>query len=365
MTKLDKIHISGYKSIKDLDITLNNLNILIGANGAGKTNFISIFRLLNEMVEGRLQFAVGKGGGIRSLLHYGPKKTRKIEIELLFEKNGYSCTWEKAEGEGVVFREEEARFYGHGPDEPPYYDFFESGHRETQLIPYAKESDHKVTRHVLNSLKSWRVYHFHDTSDESPMKAIEQINDNRYFRYNASNLAPFLYYLQNVHEKNYNDIRDMVRLVAPFFNDFALRPLPENMDLIRLEWIERNSDYPFLASHLSDGTLRFICLATVLLQPNPPDLILIDEPELGLHPYALNILADLIKSAATKSQIIISTQSVSLVNQFEVEDILVVDRYNGETTIKRLVEEELVDWLNDYSLGELWEMNILGGKPSR
>ena len=157
----------------------------------------------------------------------------------------------------------------------------------------------------------------------------------------------------------------MVRLVAPFFDDFSLRPLPENKDLIKLEWMERNSDYPFLASHLSDGTLRFICLATVLLQPDPPDLILIDEPELGLHPYALNILADLIKSASTKSQIVISTQSVSLVNQFEVEDILVVDRYNGETTIRRLVEEELVDWLNDYSLGELWEMNIFGGKPSR
>lgn len=365
MNKLDKIRISGYKSIKDLDVTLHNLNILVGANGAGKTNFITLFRLLNQMVEGRLQYAVGKAGGIRSLLHYGPKKTGKIEIELLFGKNGYSCTWEKAEGEGIVFREEEADFYGYGTDETPYCDLVESGHQETKLLMYAKEPEHKVSRYVLERLKSWRVYHFHDTSDESPMKAIEQINDNRYFRYNAANLAPFLYYLQNVHEKNYNDIRDMVRLVAPFFDDFSLRPLPENKDLIKLEWMERNSDYPFLASHLSDGTLRFICLATVLLQPDPPDLILIDEPELGLHPYALNILADLIKSASTKSQIVISTQSVSLVNQFEVEDILVVDRYNGETTIRRLVEEELVDWLNDYSLGELWEMNIFGGKPSR
>ncbi|MBR1368479.1 chromosome segregation protein SMC [Methanocalculus chunghsingensis] len=365
MRKLDTIHISGFKSIKNLDVTLHDLNVMIGANGAGKTNFISIFRLLNEMVEGRLQFAVAKAGGVRSLLHYGPKTTKKIEVNLRFGKNGYSCIWDSAGDEGLIFQREETEFYGHGPDATPYYDLVETGHRETKLNNYAKLPGHQVSRFVLESLKSWRVYHFHDTSNESPIKAIEQINDNMYFRYNASNLAPFLYYLQKIHEKNYNDIRDMVRLAAPFFDDFILRPLPENNDLIKLEWKEKNSDYPFLAHHLSDGTLRFICLATLLLQPDLPELILIDEPELGLHPYALNIVADLIMSASKRSQIILSTQSVSLINQFEPEDILVVDRHDGETTIKRLVPEDLEDWLSDYSLGELWEMNILGGKPQR
>ncbi|MDO8842490.1 AAA family ATPase [Methanocalculus sp.] len=362
--KLDSIHIAGYKSIKNLDVTLHDLNIMIGANGAGKTNFLSIFHLLNQMVEGRLQFAVAKAGGIRSLLHYGPKTTNKIEIDLRFGENEYSCSWEVAEDESLLFRQEAATFSDQRQDHTPYPGILGSGHRETKLNTYAKSSGSSVSRSVLESMKSWRVYHFHDTSNESPMKATEQINDNRYFRQDAANLAPFLYYLQHVHEKNYNDIRDMVRLVFPIFDDFILRTLPENNNLIKLEWKEKNRDYPFLAHHLSDGTLRFICLATLLCQPNPPQIIIIDEPELGLHPSTLQILAALIGSASIQSQIILSTQSVSLLNLFEPEDILVVDRHNGETTIKRLAPDDLLDWLTDYSLGELWEMNILGGKNS-
>lgn len=396
MPKLDRIRISGYKSIRDLDVPLKNQNILIGANGSGKTNIISLFSLLNQMAEGRLRYAVGKAGGLRSLLHYGPTRTRHIDIELAFGEIGYACSWEMAEDDGIIFREERAGFLGHGPDdrpddrpdaerpytERPYTDFLESGHRETKLITYAKEPHphtppelepgqepnlepgRKVSCQLLFGMKSWRTYHFNDTGADSPIKAIEQINDNMYLRSNGSNLAPFLYYLKKVHEEQYNRIRDMVRLIFPRFDDFNLRPMVENTTLIRLEWRERDSDYPFLAHQLSDSILRFICLATVLLQPNPPDLILIDEPELGLHPSGLQVLAALIGSASHRTQVIVATQSAVILDLFEPEDVIVVDRFHGETTARRLDTDELEPWLPDYSLSELWEMNVLGGKPS-
>src|SRR2546427_3037694 len=158
-------------------------------------------------------------------------------------------------------------------------------------------------------------------------------------------------------------MRETITQVAPFFNDFALRPDPTPKESIRLEWREKGSDFPFRAAHLSDGTLRFICLATLLLQPTPPSTVLIDEPELGLHPYAITVLASLLKSASTKTQVIVSTQSVPLVNQLQPEDILVVDRAQGQSTFRHLGSEELKDWLEDYGLGDLWEKNLFGGRP--
>jgi predicted ATPase len=135
--------------------------------------------------------------------------------------------------------------------------------------------------------------------------------------------------------------------------------------MIQLEWRQKDSDYPFLASHLSDGTLRFMCLATALLQPSPPATMLFDEPELGLHPYALTLLANLFKQAAkgTSQQVIVSTQSAQLVNEFEPEDIVVVERTQGESVFGRLESAKLSGWLEDYTLGELWQKNVFGGGP--
>jgi predicted ATPase len=220
---------------------------------------------------------------------------------------------------------------------------------------------------VLDSLKSWKIYHFHDTSVSAPVKKARDINDNIYFRPDASNLAAFLYLLKETRNEYYEAIRDTIRLVTPFFDDFLLKPNRENENMIKLEWREKGSDFPFQAYHLSDGTLRFICLATLLLQPELPSTILIDEPELGLHPYAIVILASLMQSAAERTQLIVSTQSVSLVNQFDAEDLLVVERrehdHKYETVIGRVDSEKLDAWLEEYALGELWEKNVLGGRP--
>ena len=216
-------------------------------------------------------------------------------------------------------------------------------------------------------MRSWRLYHLHDTSSSALVKQIHNINDNEYLRDDARNLAAFLLRLKNLHEEHYRRIVKTIRLVAPFFGEFHLRPTVDNKDRIQLEWTEQGQDEPFTAAALSDGTLRFICLAVVLLQPEKfmPAAVLIDEPELGLHPFAITVLAGLMKSAAQKHQLIVSTQSVELVNEFDAEDLIVVDKRGGSSTFQRPDSGTLSEWLLEYSLGDLWKKNLLGGRPGR
>jgi len=223
----------------------------------------------------------------------------------------------------------------------------------------------KIANYVRDHLGSWRLYHFHDTSLNSPMKKTSDVNDNRYLRSDGSNLAAFLYSLREKHSASYSLIRRTVQLVVPFFDDFLLEPQKLNPEKIRLEWRHNNSEAYFDSASLSDGSLRFIALATLFLQPEAyrPSVILVDEPELGLHPYAITMLASLAKQASTKTQVILSTQSPLLLDHFQPEDVLIADRVDGGTQLTRLESTKLASWLESYSLGQLWEKNELGGRP--
>ena len=360
--QLDRITIEGFKSIKNAEIALRPVNLLIGANGAGKTNFIGAFQLLREMVSGDFQNYVARKGGAPRLLRFGPKVTDKIRLRLEFGPNGYEAILNRSVGDSLFFEKEECSFHGDPSYNTPYVERLGSGHQESRLpIRSGKPS---VPHYVLESLKRWRLYHFHDTSETALVKQKHPIHDSDSLRSDASNLAAFLYRLKVTDNLSYQHIVGSVQLVAPFFKDFDLRPDPLDPQLIQLLWHEKGSDIPFDGYTLSDGTLRFICLSTLLLQPHPPTTVLIDEPELGLHPFAIHQLAALIQSAAKRTQVIVSTQSVTLVNQFGPEDILVVDRTTEGSAFRRLSPEDVGSWMDGYSLGELWEKNIFGGRPT-
>ncbi len=358
--KLDKIKIAGFKSIREQEIELTGLNVLIGANGAGKSNFVSVFEFLNEMMERRLQQFVPRAGGADALLFFGQKETEKIEIYLAVGQSHYSCSLAPTVDDRLVFKHE---FVGYGRQSA----LLGNGQIESKLPEQAGARGPGVSSYMLDAIKSWKLYHFHDTSDSAGVKRIRDIIHEMYLRPDASNLAAFLFRLRNSSPGHYEVIRDTVRMVAPFFDDFILRPLSENEDKIRLVWHEKGSDRPFLAHYLSDGTLRFICLATLLLQPDPPSIVVIDEPELGLHPYAITVLSSMLRSTSEKTQIIVSTQSVPLVNQLKPEDLLIVERVDRASVFKRLQADEIGQWLTDfdgyYGLGDLWEKNVFGGRP--
>ncbi|GHT87789.1 chromosome segregation protein SMC [Betaproteobacteria bacterium] len=354
-----RLVLRGYKSIADCEIELGRLNVLIGANGVGKSNFIGFFRLINRILEQQLQVAVGEAGGPDALLHFGRKKTEELRAELYFGNNGYRFTLRPTQDNRMMFANEALWWHVRGDWRPC------SGHFET----YAEEqkTSTRIYDFVVPAMRSWRLYHFHDTGRSALVKQVHGVNDNNYLRDDARNLAAFLYRLKQHHDLYYQRIVKAIQLVAPFFGDFHLRPTVDNKEKIQLEWTEVGQDIPFTASALSDGTLRFICLATVLLQPEEfaPATILIDEPELGLHPFAITVLAGLMKSVAQQHQLVVSTQSVELVNEFDAEDLIIADKQDQATVLRRLDTVMLHEWLEEYSLGELWKKNLLGGRPTR
>ena len=357
--QLSRLVLKGYKSIAECDLPLGSINVLIGANGAGKSNFIGFFKLIGRILDEQLQVFVGDAGGPDAMLHFGRKTTEVLSAQLYFGNNGYRFQLKPTQDNRMMFAHEALWWNVHGEWHP------EGGHFETRF----KERQHHgpIWSHTVPAMRSWRVYHFHDTSTSAMVKQVHGVGDYQYLREDARNLAAFLQHLKDQHNSHYQRIVKSIQMVAPFFGDFLFRPYMGHPEKIQLEWTEAGQDVPFTASALSDGTLRFICLATVLLQPEVfmPATILIDEPELGLHPFAITMLGAMMKSTAQQHQIIVSTQSVELVNEFDAEDLIVVDKKGGTSTFSRPSAESLGEWLQDYTLGELWKKNILGGRPQR
>ena len=378
MPTLDRLTVRGFKSIRALDdFEMRGLNVLIGANGAGKSNFISLFRMLGELVEKRLQRFVRSEGGPQALLYGGRRGTSKIEVKLTLHHIHYRVELVPS-GNTLAVASEEARF-----PEAPMGKFLDTG-----LIPYVSRHAGRVESvghydeearlpgadlgnevpwsHVCSSIASWgRVYHFHDTSPDAPVRQSRSLRDNLLLKPDAANLGPFLRFLRERHSHQHRQIVETVWSAAPFFGDFAYRTAVG--DQMELEWLHADDpDTPLGPGQLSDGTLRFISLATLLLQPTElqPQLILIDEPELGLHPFALTLLAEMLQAASEARQVVVSTQSADLVSQFRPEDVVVVNRKEGQSVIERLDSERLQDWLKEYSIGQLWKAEVIGGGPA-
>lgn len=365
MSELDTISIKGFKSIAFIEkLKLGEINVIIGPNGSGKSNFIGVFSFLHAIREGHLKDYVIKAGGADKILHFGSKITEKLHIHVSFQngQNQYEITLGVTSSDQLYPSSETVYFWNKDKYDKPYSETLSALGIEAGI---SDPNCRKIANYVRDHLDRWRLYHFHDTSSNSPMKKTSDVNDNRYLRPDGSNLAPFLYYLREMHSVSYNLIRKTVQRVAPFFDDFLLEPQKLNPQKIQLEWRHKNSESYFDSTSLSDGSLRFIALATLFLQPETyrPSVILVDEPELGLHPYAITMLASLVKQASTKTQVILSTQSPLLLDHFQPENVLVADRVDGGTQFTRLDSTKLTNWLESYSLGQLWEKNEIGGRP--
>lgn len=364
MPELESISIKGFKSIAAVEkLALRPINVVIGPNGSGKSNFIGVFSFLHSIREGHLQDYVVNIGGAERVLHFGSKVTEKLSIRIIFkgETNQYELELQPTDADELIPTSEQVFFWNKSYTQP-YAKSLERVGKEAGISRHLQAG---VASHVRKHLDRWRLYHFHDTSASSLMKKTADVNDNRYLRPDGANLAAFLYYLREIHQESYSLIRRTVQRVAPFFDDFLLEPQKLNPEKIRLEWRHRNSEAYFDAASLSDGTLRFIALATLFLQPEKyrPSVILVDEPELGLHPYAITLLASLVKQISVKTQVILSTQSPLLLDNFQPEDVLIADLVDGATQFQRLDPDKLASWLENYSLGQLWEKNELGGRP--
>jgi predicted ATPase len=359
---LHQIKLTGFKSIKNLDLKMNPINILVGANGAGKSNFISLFTFLRYLSEGKLQTYIEKQGYANTFFHFGAKTTPKIIIDIKVGNNGYHAEFVHGEAnDALVFDNEYCTVSSSLRTWSIKGKLGESG-----LLPGSQAASDYVRHYSRDYMQKCRVYHFHDTSPSAGFKQAQKLSSNTFLNSDASNLAPFILFLREQYQSSYQDIISTIQTVAPFFHDFYLEPRGEKGDeSLLLRWVHRDHDMPFSANQLSDGTARFICLATLFLQPewSRPSTIVLDEPELGLHPAALNVLADIIKSISKTNQVICSTQSVAFANQFEPEDFIVVDQKNGVSMFSRPDSKALEHWLEDYGMGDIWTKNLIGGRP--
>ena len=371
---ISHIKLSGYKSIKSAHVDFNNLNVFIGANGSGKSNFMSFFQMLEFYLSSKdgLSEFVGKNGGANILMHFGTLTTKSIEAELKFAtssgENTYYVELGAAVGDKLYFKDEKVDFHStrhlHGQEPIP----LGAGIAFSRLLQISEDDvEYKkglqTIRTIRNIMRRWSFFQFHNTSKEAFIRGGSHMNDSGYLRSDAGNLAAVLFMLQDRHPSAFYSILSAMKQIAPFIERLEIKE-DYGSEYVRIKWSENaHGSYLLDVSQMSDGTLRALALVTLLTLPEKPPLICIDEPELGLHPEAVTIIGDLIKIASEDTQIIISTQSTKLIDCFDPEDIVVVSRDIGGTYFERLDYEKYKHWFDEYSISETWDTNIFGGRP--
>ena len=364
LPRLTRIGVGGYKSIRELQpLELRPVNVLVGANGSGKSNLISFLKLLNAIGAGNLQEFIGLSGGSNTVLHYGVRETPAMWISLAFTgKTGeiiYFSYLKDTGNDSLIFSGESIDS-GIVDRSSPKRIQLGSGHKESLLL--SEDGQYLESRQLLSGIQ---VFDFDEFGPRASIRRRGYIEDNRNLRSDGGNLAAFLWSLKQRKPIYYRRIVAIIQQALAFFEDFDLSPLTNDPNSILLNWRDRNSSYLFGPHQLSSGALRAMALVALLAQPDDelPGMIVLDEPETGLHPFALDIIAALIRSASKSTTVVVATQSVAMVNHFSPSDILTVNRKDAASVFERVDLESLTNWLEDYSLGEIWEKNLIGGTP--
>ena len=369
------LRVRGFRSLRDVDLELPRITVLIGANGSGKSNLLSFLRMVALSRTGGLRRFVGEAGGASALLHYGSKRTSQIEFELRFSGAGrgdcaYSASLGLAAPDSLVYLDERITAI-----DPVSGERRESslgvGHTESKLGDAAGDPAATTARDINAAIGRTSFFHFHDTSASSRLRANARAEDDLYLRSDGSNLAAYLRTLATGTSDGaraaWKRIGLLVRRIAPFVDRLAPAPVSNGAPdaaAIRLDWVDDQGEL-FGPHHLSDGTLRAVALITALAQPTDrlPAFISIDEPELGLHPAGLALFAELVRAASVRSKILLATQSPALLDHFEPEEVVVTERHAGASEFRRLDATSLREWLDQYRLSELFDKNVLGGRP--
>ena len=373
MNQLAQLHLQGFRSIKDATIEFRPLNVFIGANGAGKSNLIDFFRMLNYALSRGFQGSyLADRGPASHILHFGQKRTPVINAELKFVAerghNYYRFSLAHVrQDDTFLFTNEEVQFYASDRTVPtPAIPLGPGGHRESGFSEQWSVNDPTVA-FIKRLISRCRVYQFHDTGISSYLRGNPFKDDNRYLRADGGNLAAILYRLLQEKPEIYREVTRNLQAVLPWLDQFILEPEGlEGKQVVPLRWrMVGQGDYDFVAGQLSDGSLRIIALVTLLLLPEEmqPGILVIDEPELGLHPAAENVIGGLIKHASRTCQIIISTQSSTFIDHFSPDDVIVTEIENGMSNFTRQSEQGLKNWLERYTLSQIWSKNIIGGRP--
>ena len=403
MKKINSVSIKGFRSLADVELTdLPNVAVMVGANGSGKSNFLRFFEMLHWMMNGDgLGRFVGVNGRAQGQLFGGPEVTQQISAHVSFGNGNdfydYRFGLEYAESDILVFSDESFKFSTNqqmlttssseknsqesnlrleetGRNLGAWNDFGR-GHSEAKITTYRCENDSYsqsddgsrspeciAAKEIVKIFKGSPVYQFHNTSLTSKIKASCYMGDDSSLRHDGSNLSSVLFRLENEYGKHYRSVLRDISQILPGFDRFVIE---EKDGMTILNWKSLSSGKIFEAGQTSDGSLRLFALITLLNLPTRmlPDVIFIDEPELGMHPSAISLVGSIIDVVSQDCQVILATQSPLLVDEFNLDEIIVFDLKNGKTHIRQLESTEYDHWLKEYSTGQLWQKNVIGGRP--
>ena len=369
---LESVHIKGFRSLANVEINeLPRVAVLIGANGSGKSNFVRFFEMLSWMLRSRrLGDFTARQGGADDQLFGGSKVTSRMDATLTMRtqagRNSYRFALAHVHPDRFIFADEAFRFSRDDYPAEADWEHLGSGHSEAEIVEAVQSPQFRGNRTtawvLLHLLRNCAVHQFHDTSDRSNFKIRWDVEDNNYLRSDGGNLAAVLLRLEREDLRRFEMICRHIGRVLPVFDRFRIE---ESYGKVLLRWKAKGMDKTFGAHLTSDGSLRFFALVTLLNLPPEmlPEVILLDEPELGLHPAAVTLLGGMIRSLSTDRQIIVATQSPLLVDGFDLNQILVLDLHEGRTEVRSLEEDDYRHWLEEYTTGELWQKNLLGGRP--
>ena len=371
-TVIDRIRIQGFRSLADVDVKLPRVALLIGANGSGKSNFIRFFELMRWMASKRLGEFVARQGGADDQLFEGSKRTSTINatVTAVFEqrRTEYEFSLSHAHPDSLVVTNELYRSASPNSGEPLEFpaELFNRTRTEAKVGEF--EHSVKVSQRIAmgndfaSLLLNTHIFQFHDTSDSSRLKQRWDAEDCNTLRGDAANLAAILARIENVDSRLFDRIARQIRRILPVFDRFQIE---ETYGKVMLRWKLRGADKTVGPHLTSDGTLRFIALVTLLNLPREmlPQVLLIDEPELGLHPVAMEMIAHMIMQVSDECQVILATQSPLFVDYLGLDQTIVLDILSGRTEVHALKEKNYQRWLQRYSPSDLWRNNLLGGRP--
>ena len=371
---IESVHIRGFRSLADVELSgLPRASVLIGPNGSGKSNFIRFFEMLSWMLKNReLGAFIARKGGADDQLFGGNNQTPQLEAEVRMRtsagRNDYKFSLSYGHPDRFMFTEESFRFNRDGLEKETEWQPLGSGHLEARIVEVAQSTEgHGVNRvtasTIVRLLRNCSVYQFHDTSDSSDLKTKWDVSESNQLRSNGGNLAAVLHRLEQRDVRRYELICQQIGRVLPGFDRFDIE---EDYGKVLLRWRAKWTRKTIGAHLTSDGSLRFFALVTLLNLPPEmlPGVILLDEPELGLHPAAVALIGGMIEALSKQRQVIVATQSPLLVDTFDLEEIFVLDLKDGRTQFRKLNPDDYQLWLDDnYTTGELWQKNLLGGRP--
>lgn len=371
---IERVHVRGFRSLADVELTdLPQAAVLIGANGAGKSSLIRFFEMLSWMLKSRrLGEFVERHGRADDQLHGGNRVTPRLEAELALRteagRNDYRFALAYAHPDRFFFSEESFRFSRDDELTEAGWQHLGAGHREAEIVRAAHSDAYPgvnvtTARVIVHLLRDCSVFQFHDTSDESNFKRAWDVGENNYIRSHGGNLAAVLLRLEREDLDRYELICEQIGRILPGFDRFELE---ERSGSVLLRWKAQGTDKTFGAHLTSDGSLRFFALVTLLNLPAEmlPSVLLLDEPELGLHPAAITLVGGMIRSLSEERQIVVATQSPLLVDAFDLDEIFVLELGGGRTEARKLSSGDYQVWLDEnFTPGELWQKNLLGGRP--